>query len=102
MFRMTTAAAAIPIGLTTNQAPFIERARADGETFIRQPYELYSPENQETWRRLYARIRPRWERFANRKFLDGVENLALDPGAIPRLADVNRFLSPLSGFEARA
>lgn len=92
----------IPIGLTTNEAPFIERARGNGETFIRQPYELYSEENQETWRRLYGRIRSRWERFANCKFLQGVQNLALDPGAIPRLEDVNRFLAPLSGFSARA
>lgn len=90
------------IGLTTNKAPYIEQARRDGEIFIRQPYELYSPQDQETWRRLYARILPRWERHANGKFLQGVGNLALDPGAVPRLEDVNRFLSPLTGFEARA
>src|SRR2546423_6933461 len=95
-------AAAVPIGLTTTRAPFIEQARAHGDTFIRQPYELYSEENQETWRRLYARIRPRWEKFANTKFLEGVSKLALDPHAIPRLEDVNHFLAPLSGFAAKA
>src|SRR5205085_10386727 len=62
------------IGLTTNQAPFIEQARRQGDVFIRQPYELYSAENQDTWRRLYARIRPRWEKYANAKFLQGVRN----------------------------
>jgi len=31
---MTTTAQ--PIGLTTKQAPFIEQAQRDGETFIRQ------------------------------------------------------------------
>ncbi len=89
-------------GLTTTRAPFIEQARAAGEFFIRQPYELYSPDNQETWRRLYARIRPRWEQYAHPKFLEGVANLALDPQQIPRLEDINRFLEPLSGFSARA
>ena len=90
------------VGLTTTRAPFIEQARAGGELFIRQPYELYSDENQDTWRRLYARMRPRWERYANAKFLEGVRQLALDPHAVPRLEDINRFLRPLSGFTAKA
>lgn len=92
----------IAVGLTTTRAPFIEQARAGGELFIRQPYELYSDENQDTWRRLYARMRPRWERYANAKFLEGVRQLALDPDAVPRLEDINRFLRPLSGFTAKA
>lgn len=89
-------------GLTTTKAPFIEEAKANGELYIRQPYELYSEENQETWRRLYARIRPKWEKYANPKFMEGINNLALDPNAIPRLEDINKFLEPLSGFKAKA
>lgn len=89
-------------GLTTTKAPFIEEVRARDQLFIHQPYELYTGENQETWRRLYARILPRWERCANEKFLQGVHNLALDPERIPRLEEINRFLEPLSGFQARA
>ncbi len=38
--------------LTTTRAPFIEEAQSRGELFVRQPYELYSEENQATWRRL--------------------------------------------------
>ncbi|MBI4551662.1 MAG: phenylalanine 4-monooxygenase, partial [Candidatus Latescibacteria bacterium] len=34
-------------GLTTTKAPFIEQARAKGELYISQPYDLYSEENQE-------------------------------------------------------
>ncbi len=90
------------IGLTTTQAPFIENAQQKGDLFIHQPYELYSEENQDTWRRLYQRIRPLWERYANRKFMQGVENLMLDPHNIPRLADVNQYLQPLTAFEAKA
>ncbi|HET6249209.1 MAG TPA: phenylalanine 4-monooxygenase [Tepidisphaeraceae bacterium] len=88
--------------LTTNNAPFIENARTHGDIFIPQPYELYGEDNQETWRRLYSRMRPRWEKYANAKFLQGVTNLALNPNAIPKLQDVNRFLAPLSGFSAKA
>lgn len=89
-------------GLTTTKAPFIEEARAHGELYIRQPYELYSDENQDTWRRLYARILPRWEKYAHPKFLEGVSKLALPSDRIPRLDEINRFLEPLSGFSARA
>lgn len=91
-----------PAGLTTTQAPFIEEARALGTLFIEQPYDLYSDANQETWRQLYARILPRWRRYATPRFLEGVTHLALDAQHIPRLADINRFLEPLSGFKARA
>lgn len=96
---MTTTAAS---GLTTNAAAFIESARAAHTTFIEQPYELYSEENHRAWRELYARMLPRWKRYGNSRFLGGVGKLALDPNAVPRLGDVNRFLSPLSGFSARA
>ena len=47
-------------GLTTGHAPFVEEARTRGELYIHQAYEQYSDENQEAWRRLYARIQPRW------------------------------------------
>ncbi len=87
--------------LTTTRAPFIERARERGELFIRQPYEQYSDENQETWRRLYDRIEPKWRKYANARFLEGLDLLALDPKRIPHLEDINRFLEPLSGFQAK-
>src|SRR5579871_2509552 len=89
-------------GLTTSEAPFIEQARHNGELFIRQPYELYSEENHESWRRLYSRMGKRWQRYANPHFLHGVSSLCLDPLKIPRLEDVNRFLQPLTGFQAKA
>ncbi|MEW5883259.1 MAG: phenylalanine 4-monooxygenase [Armatimonadota bacterium] len=89
-------------GLTTTKAPFIEQAKARGEVYIEQPYDLYSEENQETWRRLYARIRPRWEKYAHPKFLEGVQNLALNPDRIPRLEEINQFLEPLTRFKAKA
>lgn len=89
-------------GLTTTEAPFIEEAKAHGEMYIRQPYELYSEENHLAWRKLYARMLPRWEKYANEHFLKGIENLCLDPNQVPKLEDVNQFLCPLTGFKAKA
>lgn len=90
------------VGLTTTKAPFIEEAKAHGEIYIRQPYELYSEENQQTWRRLYERILPRWEKYAHPKFLEGVRKLALPPDHVPKLEEINEFLYPLSRFSAKA
>jgi phenylalanine-4-hydroxylase len=80
-----------PPGLTTNRALYID-----------QPYELYSEENHQAWQRLFARMQPRWERYANQHFLAGIHSLCLDPHRIPRLENVNRFLRPLTGFQAKA
>jgi phenylalanine-4-hydroxylase len=90
------------IGLTTTKAPFIEQAQQEGRLYIHQPYELYSDANHEAWRRLFARMEERWRRYANPRFLQGIDSLCLEPDRVPRLDDVNRFLSPLTGFKAKA
>jgi phenylalanine-4-hydroxylase len=89
-------------GLTTTKAPFIEQAQQHGQLYIHQPFELYSEANHDAWRRLYARMEGRWRKYANARFLQGIDNLCLDPERVPRLEDVNRFLSPLTGFKAKA
>ncbi len=92
-----------PPDLTTTRAPFIEEARAHGEIYIiDQPYELYSEENQATWGRLLERMRDPWARYANRRFLEGMEKLQLSAARIPHLDEINRFMQPLTGFRARA
>ncbi|MFI5342745.1 MAG: phenylalanine 4-monooxygenase [Chlamydiales bacterium] len=88
--------------LTTTKAPFIENAQNNGQLFIHQPYELYSKNNQDAWRKLYALLRPKWEKYANRKFMEGIHALCLNPDRIPRLEEVNAFLAPLTGFKAKA
>ena len=92
----------IEAGLTTGEAPFIEDAKRSHQLYITQPYELYSDENHEAWRKLHARMVPRWDRYGNEHFLQGIHSLCLDPDRIPRLDDVNRFLGPLTGFQAKA
>lgn len=89
-------------GLTTTRSPFIEEFREHGQLYIEQPYEQYSEENHEAWRRLYARMTPLWEKYANEQFMQGVHSLCLDPLHLPKLSDVNAFLRPLTGFRAKA
>ena len=88
-------------GLTTTRAPFIEQAQAEGRLYIEQPYQLYSDANHQAWSRLYARMGDRWTRYANHRFLEGLAKLQLDPNRVPRLEDVNKFMSPLTGFRAK-
>jgi phenylalanine-4-hydroxylase len=88
-------------GLTTTKAPFIEQAQANGQLYIQQPYDLYNADNHEAWHRLYERMAPRWQRYANHRFLQGTENLCLNPDRVPRLEDVNKFMAPLTGFRAK-
>jgi len=96
------ATATAPSGLTTTKAPYIEQAQAKGELYITQPYELYNEENHEAWRRLYDRMLPKWQKYANPHFLKGIANLSLDATRVPRLEDVNKFMAPLTGFRAKA
>ncbi len=91
----------IKAGLTTTQAPFIEEAQRNGELYISQPYELYSEENHDAWRKLYKRMMPRWERYSNEWFLRGISSLGLNPDRVPKLEEVNEYLHPLTGFRAK-
>jgi phenylalanine-4-hydroxylase len=99
---VTHVAESVRPGLTTSHAAFIEEAHSRGDLYIRQPYELYTEENHEAWRRLYSRMLPQWDRYANEWFLRGIQALCFDPDRVPRLDDVNRFLCPLTGFRAKA
>lgn len=73
--------------LTTGTSEYVTTLRAAHERFIRQPYALYSEENHETWRRLYTRMEPQWEKFATPVFLEGRTNLELRADAVPQLHD---------------
>jgi len=92
----------VSVGLTTAESAFIEQAKRAGQLYIEQPYDLYSDKNHQAWKKLYARMQPCWDRYANEHFLKGIGSLCLNPDRIPRLEEVNRFLSPLTGFQAKA
>jgi len=89
-------------GLTTTEAEFIEKAQKAGKRFIDQPYDLYSESNHNAWSALFARMTEKWQAFANPQFLKGIEALCFDPHRVPRLEDVNKFLEPLTKFQALA
>jgi phenylalanine-4-hydroxylase len=69
------------------------------ETFIEQ--SPYTPEDHRSWTLLYSRMKPQWDKYANPHFLKGIQSLALPPDRVPSLQEVNRFLSPLTGFKAK-
>jgi phenylalanine-4-hydroxylase len=87
--------------LTTGTSEYVISQRARNERFIRQPYELYSAENQRAWRLLYTRMEPLWEHFATTAFMEGRQKLGLRSDAVPLLDDVNLRLAPLTGFRAQ-
>ena len=68
-------------GLTTTEASFIEAAHSKGQLYIQQPYELYSEENQDAWRKLFARISPRWARPATTSASPGTRRTGIFDGA---------------------
>jgi len=68
-------------------------------SFVEQ--QSYTAEDHRSWALLYSRMQPQWEKFANVHFLKGISSLALPPDRVPRLEEVNRFLSPLTGFQAK-
>jgi phenylalanine-4-hydroxylase len=86
--------------LTSEHSRLLTEAQRQGQYYIDQPYALYSEANQTSWRHLYRRMEPLWERCANQYFLEGLERLHLSPERVPRLEDVNRILRAMTGFEA--
>jgi phenylalanine-4-hydroxylase len=70
--------------------------------FVEQDYSRYTTRDHKTWKTLYTRMIPFWERYANPRYLDGLARLQLHPEKVARLEQVNHFLNPLTGFQARA
>lgn len=89
-------------GLTTTKSEFIENSKNQKKIFIHQPYSLYTEENQIAWNNLCKIISPQWEKFANGLFLKGLKLLKLKFDSIPCLEEINHFLFPLTGFQAKA
>ncbi len=98
---MTRPATVPAAGLTTTRAPFIEQAQANGELYIHQPYELYSDANHEAWRRLYRAHGGSLAALRQPAFPRGHRQPVPRRDAGAALDDVNRFLSPLTGFKAK-
>ena len=69
---------------------------------VAQQYDLYTPVEQDTWRRLFERQLKAVEQFVYRPFLKGIYQLGFSAAAIPDFAIVNTKLFPLTGWQVYA
>src|SRR6516164_4545807 len=90
------------VGAPTHPDEGTSSGIAPSSHFIEQDYSRYTPRDHQTWKTLYTRMIPFWEHYANTHYLNGLARLQLNPERVPRLDQVNRFLNPLTGFQARA
>jgi phenylalanine-4-hydroxylase len=65
---------------------------------LEQDWDAYTEAEHETWRTLYTRQRVLLERHAAPEVAAGLSALGIDAGHIPRFADVNALLAPLTGW----
>ena len=64
---------------------------------IDQPYESYTDEEHDRWRRLYARQKQLLPGYAADAFIEGLEALGAEE-RIPRLSDANKVLEEATGW----
>jgi phenylalanine-4-hydroxylase len=67
---------------------------------LAQRWETYTGLDHTVWRRLYARRMTTLASTGSAAVLEGMERIGLAPDRIPDLADVNRRLAPLTGWQA--
>ena len=72
--------------------------------YIRQQYDGYTEENQETWVRLYDQQRAYLEENASQVYLDGARAIKLVRDHIPHLdgeRSINTYLGELTGWQSK-
>jgi len=67
---------------------------------IQQDWDAYTPEQHAVWAELVRRRMPQLRRHAAEEYLNGFEQIGLREDTIPNLRDVNRRLSPRTGWNA--
>jgi phenylalanine-4-hydroxylase len=67
---------------------------------IQQDWSAYTPEQHAVWRELVGRRMPQLAEHACQEYLDGFAKIGLREDSIPNLAEVNRRLGPLTGWNA--
>ena len=70
--------------------------------FTTQDWAAYTPENHRVWTTLYRARMATLAETGSLRFLGGAAAIGLEEGCVPDLADVNRRLQPLTGWEAVA
>lgn len=69
---------------------------------VDQGWENYTDENHETWAILYERQNEIIQGRACDEYFQGVKDLNLEVGQIPKFDDINQKLKPLTGWEVVA
>jgi phenylalanine-4-hydroxylase len=70
--------------------------------FIEQDYSAYTPEQHRIWAELYARRMDELVTQGCRAYLDGAQKIRLPGERLPDLAELNGYLTPLTGWKVRA
>jgi phenylalanine-4-hydroxylase len=70
------------------------------DVLVTQDRAAYTPEDHDVWRILHERRMKVLARTGSRLFLDGARAIGLRPDRVPDLADVNRRLEPITGWNA--
>ena len=85
-----------------DRAPFLPSEQIDPSAFyVKQRWNLYTPENHEVWRTMVKRRLETLEQEASEVFLAGMRLLNLDQSHVPDLEHVNKILKPLTGWQSR-
>lgn len=67
---------------------------------IAQRWERYTAEDHEVWRTIFDKRMAQLEHDGSRVFLRGAEAIALSRDEVPRVADVNAHLLPMTGWSS--
>ncbi|ACO33780.1 phenylalanine-4-hydroxylase [Acidobacterium capsulatum ATCC 51196] len=67
---------------------------------IQQDWNAYTSEQHAIWQELVGRRMPQLRQYACQEYLSGFVQIGLREDSIPNLADVNRRLGPLTGWNA--
>ena len=70
--------------------------------FIEQRPEAYTEENRQVWEALCRRQDAVLKNRACKQFYEGLGRIGLDFASVPRLADINERIAPMTGWQSRA
>lgn len=74
--------------------------KAAAPYLIEQDWAAYTPEQHAIWQELVSRRMPQLERHASSVYLDGFQQIGLQPEQLPKLKDVSARLEPRTGWNS--
>jgi phenylalanine-4-hydroxylase len=74
--------------------------KAAAPYLIEQDWDAYTPEQHAVWQELVLRRMPQLERHASSVYLDGFQQIGLQPRELPKLKEVSARLEPRTGWNS--